>query len=40
MKAEILYEYRDTLFGGHRGKNKMYWPKMKRELEEYVKRCE
>ena len=46
-KATILYEYYDSPIGGHRGMNKTYreirkkyeWPNMKREIEQYVKRC-
>jgi transposase InsO family protein len=46
MKAKILQENHDSILG-HRGMNKTYeairrhyqWPKMKREVEEYVKRC-
>jgi hypothetical protein len=46
-KKQILYEYHDASLGGHRGTNKTYkaikarfsWPNMKREIEEYVKRC-
>lgn len=44
-KAEILYKYHDSVFGGHRGMNKTYeatkvkysWPNMKREIEDEVK---
>jgi hypothetical protein len=46
-KKQILYEYHDAPLGGHRGMNKTYiaieirfsWPNMKKEIEEYVKRC-
>jgi hypothetical protein len=46
-KKQILYEFHDAPLGGHRGMNKTYqairskfhWPDMKREIEEYVKRC-
>lgn len=46
-KATILYEYYDSPIGGHRGMNKTCreirkkyeWPNMKREIEQYVKRC-
>ena len=46
-KKQILYEYHDAPLGGHRGMNKTYkaikqkhsWPNMKKEIEDYVKRC-
>lgn len=46
-KKQILYEYHDAPIWGHRGMNKTYkaiksrfsWPNMKREIEEYVKKC-
>jgi transposase InsO family protein len=46
-KAAILYEYHDSPVGGHRGMNRTFreirkkydWPNMKRDVEEYVKRC-
>jgi transposase InsO family protein len=46
-RREILYEFHDSPVGGQRGMNKTYraikshytWPNMKREVEEYVKRC-
>ena len=46
-KATILYEYRDSPVGGHRGMIKTFkeirerfeWPDMKREIQRYVKRC-
>ena len=45
VKKQILYEFHDSPLGGHRGINKTYhaissrytWPKMRREIEEYVK---
>jgi len=47
MKAKIFQESHDSILGGHRGMNKTYeairrhyqWPNMRREVEEYVKRC-
>jgi hypothetical protein len=46
-KKQILYEYHDAPLGGHRGMNKTYkaikskfsWPNMKREIEEYIRKC-
>jgi hypothetical protein len=46
-KKQILYEYHNAPLGGHRGMNRTYqavetnhsWPKMKQEIEEYVKQC-
>jgi hypothetical protein len=46
-KQQILYEYHDAPLGGHRGMNKTYkamkakfsWPHMKKEIEEYIKKC-
>jgi hypothetical protein len=46
-RKQILYEFHDPPLGGHRGMNKTYqpirskfhWPNMKKEIEEYVKRC-
>ena len=46
-KKEILYEFHDSPLGGHRGMNRTYkaissqytWPKMKSEVEDYVRRC-
>jgi hypothetical protein len=43
----ILYEYYDSPMGGHRGMNKTFreirkryeWPNMKRDVENYVRRC-
>jgi hypothetical protein len=48
LKLNILQQYHDSVLGGHRGMNKTYeaikvyyhWPKMKEEVEEYVKWCE
>jgi hypothetical protein len=48
LKMKILQENHDSILGGHRGMNKTYeaikghyrWPNMRREVEEYVKRCE
>ena len=48
LKSEILREYHDSVFGGHRGMNKTYeaikdhydWPNMKHDVENYVRRCE
>jgi hypothetical protein len=47
MKGKILHENHDSILGGHRGMNKTYeaikqhyyWPKMKEEVEEYVRKC-
>ena len=47
MKVKILKENHDSILGGHRGMNKTYeavkryyrWPNMKKEVEDYVKRC-
>lgn len=47
VKKQILYEIHDSPLGGHRGMNKTYramssrytWPKMRREIEGYVKQC-
>jgi hypothetical protein len=47
MRKQILYEFHDFPVGDHRGMNKTYravseqytWPKMMREVEEYVKQC-
>jgi transposase InsO family protein len=46
-RKQILYEFHDSPVGGHRGMTKTYraiksqysWPNMRREVEEYVKRC-
>ena len=46
-KVKILQENHDSVLGGHRGMNKTYeaikrhyqWPDMKREVEDYVKKC-
>jgi hypothetical protein len=46
-KRKILYEFHDSPVGGHRGMNKTYraiklrytWPNMKREIEDYVRKC-
>jgi hypothetical protein len=46
-REQILYEYHDAPLGGHRGMNKTYnaiktkffWPNMKKEIEEYVRKC-
>jgi hypothetical protein len=46
-KGKIFHEYHDSILGGHRGMNKTYevikqhyyWPKMKEEIEEYVRKC-
>jgi hypothetical protein len=46
-KRQILYEFHDAPLGGHRGMNKKYkairtkynWPDMKKEIEDYVKKC-
>jgi hypothetical protein len=49
VKAKILREYDDSVLGGHRGimnrtheaiKEKYSWPNMRREIEDYVKKCE
>ena len=47
VRKQILYEFHDSPMGGHRGMNKTYraissqytWPKMRREVEQYVKQC-
>ena len=47
VKKQILYEFHDSPLGGHRGMNKTYhafrsrytWPKMRREIEEYIRQC-
>ena len=47
-RKQILYEFHDAPLGGHRGMNKTYraikahysWPNMRREIEDYVKKCE
>ena len=46
-KRQILYEFHDSPLGGHRGMNKTHraislqytWPKMRHEVEDYVKQC-
>jgi len=46
-RKAILHEFHDSPVGGHRGMNKTYrairahytWPNMRREIEEYIKRC-
>ena len=46
-RKQVLYEFHDARVGGHRGMNKTYpaikskytWPKMRREVEDYVKLC-
>jgi hypothetical protein len=46
-RKQILYEFHDSPVGGHRGMNKTYlaissqytWPKMRSEVESYVKQC-
>jgi hypothetical protein len=46
-KKQILYEFHDAPLGGHRGMNKTYkvikaqysWVNMRREIENYVKKC-
>ena len=46
-RATILYEYHDSPMGGHQGMNKTFreirkkyeWPNMKRDIENYVKKC-
>jgi hypothetical protein len=46
-KKQILYEVQGAPLGGHRGMNKTYkaikahysWANMKREIENYVKKC-
>ena len=46
-RATILYEYHNSPMGGHRGMNKTFreirkkyeWPNMKRDIENYVKKC-
>jgi hypothetical protein len=47
MKVKILQENHDSILGGHRGTNKTYeaikryyqWTNMKKDVEEYVKKC-
>ena len=47
VKKQILYEFHDSPLGGHRGMSKTYraissrytWPKMRQEIEEYVRQC-
>jgi hypothetical protein len=47
VRKRILYEFHVSTVGGHRGMNKTYraissqytWPKMRREVEDYVKQC-
>ena len=46
VKKQVLYEFHDSPLGGHRRMNKTCaissrytWPKMRREIEEYVKQC-
>jgi transposase InsO family protein len=47
-KKQILYEFHDAPLGGHRGMNKTYkaikahysWTNMRREIEDYVKKCQ
>jgi hypothetical protein len=47
-RKRILYEFHDAPLGGHRGMNKtykairskFYWPDMKNEIEEYVKKVQ
>ena len=44
---QIVYEFHDAPVGGHRGMNRTFraiksrytWPNMRRDIEEYVKRC-
>ena len=46
-RTTILYEYHDSPMGGHWGMNKTFreirkryeWPNMKRDIENYVKKC-
>jgi hypothetical protein len=46
-KGKILHEYHDLILRGHRGMNKTYkaikqhyyWPNMKEDIEEYVRKC-
>jgi hypothetical protein len=46
-RKQILYEFHDSPVGGHRRMNKTYravksqytWPKIRREVEEYLKQC-
>jgi hypothetical protein len=46
-KGKILHENHDSILGGRRGMNKTYkairqhcyWPNMKTEIEEYVRKC-
>jgi hypothetical protein len=47
-KITTLYEYHDSTVGGHRGMNRTLreikkrhdWPNMKRDVEDYVRRCQ
>lgn len=47
-KATIMYKYHDSPVGGHRGMNKTFreirrkyeWPNMKRDIENYIKKCQ
>jgi hypothetical protein len=47
MKIKIFREHHDSILGGHRGMNKTYeavkehyrWPNMRKELEEYIRKC-
>jgi len=47
VRKKILYEFHGSPVGGKRGMNKTYraissqytWPKMRREVEDYVKQC-
>ena len=47
-KKLILYEFHDAPLGGHSGMNKTYkaikeryeWANMRREIEDYVKKCQ
>jgi hypothetical protein len=48
IKIKILQENHDSVLGGHKGMNKTYeaikshyqWPNMRKEIENYVKKCE
>ena len=48
MKIKILQKNHDSVLGGHKGMNKSYeaiklhyqWPNMRKEIEDYVKKCE
>jgi hypothetical protein len=48
MKIKILEKSHDSVLGGHKGMNKTYvaikshyqWPNMRKEIEDYVKKCE